>query len=963
MTQDSQATETGGAESPLTRPPAGGGVPDATAPPGSQITPNSFAPAGPVEPPAPGQPPRIGDYVLLHEIAAGGMGVVFLARHARLGRVVALKMGLAGARATPADLARFRGEAEAAAQLEHPGIVPVYDFGEHEGRPYYTMPFIEGYSLASRLAQGPLENALAADTVRAAAEAVQYAHDRGIVHRDLKPGNILVARDGTIKVADFGLARRLGPVGSDPAPEENPPAAPPACLDTDRLTLTGQVLGTPRYMAPEQAADAKRVGPAADVWALGAVLYALLTGRPPFLAPTLMETLRQVAEAEPAPPGELNPAVDRDLEAVCLKCLQKDPARRYARAADLADDLRRWQAGRPLRARPAGVLEPLLRFTEANPLVLPFAAALCVLRLAGLQEALFVGAAFAALRLPAATGKWSAGLGPCLAVMFVPALSALLQNFGEPAPGSAGAAAACLCAGVLGLLLVFGGAALADAGRRAERLTRWYGRGVVALLAGTAAVAWAGDLVHVFGLEFNVAGLAAKVFKVVLAGLALPLVLAAVVLALVAGRRVNAAIARHVPVIARGLGVAAPMLVLVCAVLYVVVTIVAIQSLDDPPYYDRIGQWFQAWGAEHARVLGISTRWSPATKPAAPGPAGLTLETLLARAARGPLAWLAAVLLGIGGGVLLARLRRRAEHFRSTEPRAASAGFLLAAALAAVLTPVALQIPVRSKTLSAVEMLFAMPPGKLADRPGPARSGAAGAYGPGAVSAAAEALVPGDGVGLRWPAVALAKVLLLLVPPAAAGLAGGRLAARLTLPPSKAVLVLLLAAASASVGGLANWVVRVASDPSFLRERMPLYAAGFVGLVGAILAGLATAVRRVLPPKWVPPGWQMLLVAALSAAVSWGTGVFILTHTRPRDPTYTADVQVVAAVGAGWLTALLVATFAWGNVLVLPPSTTRRPSWWQRRRRRRLEGRRRLQNAREALLQHAAELERKRSLP
>ena len=247
---------------------------------------------------------EFGDYELLAEIARGGMGVVYRARQRSLQRIVALKMIRAGELASEAEIQRFHVEAEAAANLDHPGIVPIYEVGQHAGQHYFSMGYVEGDSLAARVALGPLPPRWAAELVREVAQAVQYAHEQGVIHRDLKPANILLDRTGRPRVTDFGLAKR---VASD-----------------SNLTLSGQVIGTPSYMPPEQAAGhADQIGPSADVYALGAVLYALLTGRPPFQAATPADTLWQVLEQDPVPLRQLNPAVPRDLETIALKCLEK----------------------------------------------------------------------------------------------------------------------------------------------------------------------------------------------------------------------------------------------------------------------------------------------------------------------------------------------------------------------------------------------------------------------------------------------------------------------------------------------------------------------------------------------------------------------------------------------------------------------------------------------------------------
>jgi serine/threonine-protein kinase len=275
---------------------------------------------------------NFGDYEILGEIARGGMGVVFRARQARLNRVVALKMILAGQLASDLDVRRFYTEAEAAAQLNHVGIVPIYEVGEHDGRHFFSMALIEGESLHELLKQGPLPPREAAELLIGVAEAVSYAHARGIVHRDLKPQNILLDAAGHPKITDFGLAKRL---------------------DRDEgLTATGNILGTPAFMSPEQAAgNTREVGPLSDVYSLGAILYAVLTGRPPFSPDAhILELIRQVLEDRPRPPQQLNPSVPMELQAICLQCLEKDPAQRYASSADLAADLRRWLDGEAVLA-------------------------------------------------------------------------------------------------------------------------------------------------------------------------------------------------------------------------------------------------------------------------------------------------------------------------------------------------------------------------------------------------------------------------------------------------------------------------------------------------------------------------------------------------------------------------------------------------------------------------------------
>jgi len=290
---------------------------------------------------------RLAEYELLAEIGRGGMGVVFKARHLRLNRVVALKMILGGALAGPDDLQRFETEAAAAAQLQHPGIVGLYEIGSHEGQPYFSMEFVSGSSLAQRVLRGPLPGRQAAAYLEQTARAVHYAHGRGILHRDLKPANVLLDDNDLPKVTDFGLAK---------------------LLQTDSgQTRTGAVLGTPSYMAPEQAAARKDLGPACDVYSLGAILYELLTARPPFRGESALSTLKMVVDAEPLAPRLLNPKVDVDLETICLKCLDKDPARRYASAGALAEDLQRFQSGEPIQARRLGVLGRAVKWARRKP--------------------------------------------------------------------------------------------------------------------------------------------------------------------------------------------------------------------------------------------------------------------------------------------------------------------------------------------------------------------------------------------------------------------------------------------------------------------------------------------------------------------------------------------------------------------------------------------------------------------
>ncbi len=296
------------------------------------------------------QLPTIDGYDIQSILGYGGMGVVYTARHLKLNRIVALKMLLAGPHATSQEVARFVRESQAVAGLQHPNIVQVYDVADLGGHPYFTMEFVEGGSLAEELSGDPLDPRRAVEVTATLARAVQAAHVKGIIHRDLKPANILLTADGIPKIADFGLARH---VEGDPT-----------------LTMTGARLGTPSYMAPEQAVGASNaIGPSVDVYALGAILYEMLTGRPPFRAATAIETQRQIVMVDVVRPSKLNASVPHDLDTICMKCLQKEPHRRYASAAALADDLKRFQCEEPILARPVGRVEKITKWTNRNRLL------------------------------------------------------------------------------------------------------------------------------------------------------------------------------------------------------------------------------------------------------------------------------------------------------------------------------------------------------------------------------------------------------------------------------------------------------------------------------------------------------------------------------------------------------------------------------------------------------------------
>jgi serine/threonine protein kinase len=310
----------------------------------------------------PEAPQSVAGYDILSTLGRGAMGVVYKARQRGLNRLVALKMILSGEHAAAHELARFQAEAEAVARLHHPNIVQIYEVGEEQGRPFFSLEFVDGTSLDKKANGTPFPPREAAVLVEKLAGAMEYAHHNGIIHRDLKPANVLLTQDDTPKIGDFGLAKRI---------------------DEDAgQTRTGTVLGTPSYMAPEQAEGRlKDVGPLSDQYSLGAILYELLTGRPPFKGSTILDTLNQLRTLEPVPPIQFQPGVPRDLETISLKCLQKDPARRYASCEALAADLRRFLAGEPILARPVGVGERLWRWCKRNPRVAALSAAVAGLLL------------------------------------------------------------------------------------------------------------------------------------------------------------------------------------------------------------------------------------------------------------------------------------------------------------------------------------------------------------------------------------------------------------------------------------------------------------------------------------------------------------------------------------------------------------------------------------------------------
>ncbi len=299
------------------------------------------------------------NFELVEEIARGSMGVVYKAWQKGVQRLVALKVILTQCLSTPDQVDRFRIEAAAIGRLVHPNIVQIFKVREWEGYPFLVLEYVEGTTLAQHWNGAPQPARPLATLVIAIARAAQYAHERGVVHRDLRPGNVLIGADGTPKIIDFGLAKL-------------------ELLSEENVTLTGQILGTPSYMAPEQAEGRRQIGPLADVYAFGAMLYEGLTGQPPFRGATILETLREVSTKEPTPPRQLNRETPRDLETICLKALHKIPEQRYASAAELADDLERFLKNEPIRARRVGPAERLWQWCRRNPAIAGLLVALAI---------------------------------------------------------------------------------------------------------------------------------------------------------------------------------------------------------------------------------------------------------------------------------------------------------------------------------------------------------------------------------------------------------------------------------------------------------------------------------------------------------------------------------------------------------------------------------------------------------
>lgn len=318
---------------------------------------------------------NVGDYELLEEIARGGMGVVFKARQCKLDRIVALKMMLAGGFASREQVLRFRAEVETAARLQHPNIVRIHETGEEDGRPYFSMDYVAGPNLGSLVRERPLPAKHAANYVKTIAEAIHHAHEQGVLHRDLKPSNVLIDPDDQPRVTDFGLAKRM--------------------QKESFLTVTGEMMGSPSFMPPEQAgAKGIKAGRYSDVYSLGGILFYLVTGRPPFVAESVAETLHHVLNTEPVSPRLLNPGVPQDIATICLKCLEKQPSKRYQTAQQLADELTRFLSDEPIQARPAGRAEKAWRWCRRKPLIAGLSSATLLLVLA-----VAIGSPIAAFRI------------------------------------------------------------------------------------------------------------------------------------------------------------------------------------------------------------------------------------------------------------------------------------------------------------------------------------------------------------------------------------------------------------------------------------------------------------------------------------------------------------------------------------------------------------------------------------
>lgn len=326
------------------------------------------------------------NYEILGELGRGGMGVVYKARHKNLNRLAALKMILSGSHASEQDILRFRAEGKAVAQLTHVGIVQIYEVGEAGGRPFFALEYIDGGSLQQKLNGTPMAPKLAAEMTQELAEAMFYAHERGVLHRDLKPANVLLTPYGKPKITDFGLAKLVG--------------------DDSSATGTGAILGTPSYMSPEQAkGETREAGPPADIYSLGAMLYDMLTGRPPFRGLTLLDTLQQVQNTEPVPPRRLQPAIPRDLETICLRCLRKEPEKRYSTARELSEDLSRFLNDEPILARPIGIIEHGWKWAKRHPTVAALISMLFLVTIIGVVAVTILWLEAESARIAAVDGK------------------------------------------------------------------------------------------------------------------------------------------------------------------------------------------------------------------------------------------------------------------------------------------------------------------------------------------------------------------------------------------------------------------------------------------------------------------------------------------------------------------------------------------------------------------------------
>lgn len=681
--------------------------------------------------------PVLPGYEILDVLGQGGMGVVYKARDLRLNRVVALKMILARQVASEAQARRFRREAEAAAHLDHAGIVPVYGFGEHEGKHFLAMGHVDGTSLQARLAAGPLDNRAAGYIVRAIAEAVDYAHRRGIVHRDLKPANILIGRDGSAWVTDFGIARRTG-VPDEQGDDERLGLVPAKAMR--RMTMTGWLLGTPSYMAPEQALDAKRVGPAADVYALGAILYAALTCRPPFVASSVRDTLELVVGSEPLPPHQLNPEVDTDLEEMCLRCLNKDPTARYASAADLAADLERWQLGQRPAALSGGTLDRLAQAFEARPAMVSVAAGLIARLLVGVQEGVFVGCLTAAMGMTAVTTRRRlvgvATIAGLVGAMTIP----LIRIFEPENIHFPTLLLGCVGGAVLAILLVIArrNMAVLSGGPR-NPWTTWYRRFVKLSLLTTALVlplAFFGDFVlHSPPMELVwLADLLALIVggSAVLLGLAL-LVFFQAVLSTGLIRLYRRLDAEGLKTIALPLNVVLFFLGLALG-LYVLTRGVWTEAVDE--LIDGLkGSLFEE-GTRFEPRIDSESGWK-------------VLRSFLDRYGFGLIGVLAAIPLGLTTGLLMGRLRRLVTGLPLPNAGGLGAAFLLGALLGG-LTWQAWLAGIDDEPVGGMARLGNTPATVVIDR----------------LASGASWFMAADG----WPLFVLLKMLLLVLPMATGGL-------------------------------------------------------------------------------------------------------------------------------------------------------------------------------------------------